>query len=106
MGGNFWTWGRDVYAAYKKNRAFQPPDYTKIEISQEITYDPSVFDNNGGPLHVPYGSYFGPSETPLQATMRGTGLNPISGLKSWKLIGYGTMAATVDIRTANSYGCQ
>ncbi|KAL8976821.1 MAG: hypothetical protein Q9177_006765, partial [Variospora cf. flavescens] len=71
-----------------------------------ITYDPSVFDNNGGPLHVSYGSYFGPSGTSLQAAMRGAGLNPISGLKSGKLIGYGTMTATVDIRTANSYGCQ
>ncbi|KAL8974783.1 MAG: hypothetical protein Q9197_000991 [Variospora fuerteventurae] len=106
VGDNFWTWRRDVYAAYKKSCAFQPPDYTKTDLSQGITYDPSVFDNNGGPLQVSYGSYFGPSETPLQAAMRGAGLNPISGLKSGKLIEYGTMTATVDIRTANSYGCQ
>lgn len=32
--------------------------------------------------------------------MRGVGLSPIRGLNSGKLIGYGTMTATVDIRTA------
>ncbi|KAI4102237.1 MAG: hypothetical protein LQ339_004762 [Xanthoria mediterranea] len=99
VGDDFWSWD-GVYPAYKKSCAFQPPDYTKIDPSQRILLDSAAFDDNGGPLHVSYGNYFGPSGTPLQNAMRGVGLSPIRGLNSGKLIGYGTMTATVDIRTA------
>lgn len=96
---NFWTWD-NVYPGYKKSCTFRLPGYTKIDPSQKITYDTSAFSNDGGPLHVSYGNYFGPSGTPLQAATRGAGFGAISGLNSGKLIGYGTMTAAIDIRTA------
>ncbi|KAL8911257.1 MAG: hypothetical protein Q9171_003555 [Xanthocarpia ochracea] len=95
----FWTWD-NVYPAYKKSVTFQPPDYTKIDPSQNISYDPSAFDDNGGPLHISYGNYFGPSGEPMKEAMGRAGLSPIAGLNSGKLIGYSTMTAAVDIRTA------
>ncbi|KAL8861945.1 MAG: hypothetical protein Q9178_001815 [Gyalolechia marmorata] len=95
----FWTWD-NVYPAYKKSVTFQPPDYTKIDPSQNISYDPSAFDDNGGPLHISYGNYFGPSGNPMKEAMGRAGLGSIAGLNSGKLIGYSTMTAAVDIRTA------
>lgn len=47
-----------------------------------------------------YGNHFGASGTSLQGAMKGAGLTAIPGLNSGKLIGYGTMTATIDIRTA------
>ncbi|MCJ1356957.1 MAG: hypothetical protein MMC33_006953 [Icmadophila ericetorum] len=96
---DFWTWD-NVYPAYKKSCDFQPPDYSKINPSEKITWDPSAFSSDGGPLHVSYGNYFGPSGPALQAAMEGAGMKPIRGLNSGKLIGYGTMTAAIDIRTA------
>ncbi|KAM0800662.1 hypothetical protein BDR22DRAFT_963041 [Usnea florida] len=99
VGDNFWAWD-EVYPAYKPSYTFQPPDYTKVDPSQKIDFDPLAFNAIGGPLHVSYGNYFGPSGTPLQAAMRDAGLESIPGLNSGKLIGYGTMTAAVDIGTA------
>ena len=99
MGDNFWAWD-EVYPAYKRSCTFQSPDYTKIDPSQKIYFDPLAFNANGGPLHVSYGNYFGPSGTPLQAAIRDAGLESIPGLNSGKLIGYGIITAAVDIGTA------
>lgn len=99
MGDDFWTWD-NVYPAYKKSCDFQPPDYTKIDQVENITWDPSAFSDSGGPLHVSYGNYFGPSGPALQSAMEATGFDPIPGLNSGKLIGYGTMTNAIDIRTA------
>ncbi|KAL9127724.1 MAG: hypothetical protein Q9217_003454 [Psora testacea] len=95
---DYWTWD-NVYPAFKKSVTFQPPDYTKINPSNNITFDPSAFSSDGGPLHVSYGNYFGPSGPALATAMDRTGLKPIAGLNSGKLIGYSTMTATVDTRT-------
>lgn len=96
---DFWTWD-NAYPAYKRSCDFQPPDYSKIDPLNQINFDPSAFDHNGGPLHVSYGNYIGPAGRALQAAMDSAGLRPISGLNSGQLIGYSTMTATVDTRTA------
>lgn len=95
----FWSWA-NVFPAYKKSTHFQPPDYTKIDPSYNIAYDQSAFTPTGGPLHVSYGNYFGPSGPSLLSAMQAAGLSPIQGLNSGNLIGYSTMTATVDSRTA------
>lgn len=96
---NFWTW-ENVYPAYKKSATFQPPDYTKINPSINITYDPSAYSTTGGPLHVSYGNYQGPYSNSFAAAMADSGLKPIGGFNSGNLLGYGTITATVDTRYA------
>ena len=96
---DFWNW-ENVYPAYKKSVSFQPPDYTKIDPIYNISYDPSAFDPEGGPLHVSYGNYQGAYGPPLDRALAKSGISPIPGFNSGKLFGYGTATATIDIRTA------
>ncbi|KAJ5253842.1 hypothetical protein N7524_011022 [Penicillium chrysogenum] len=99
VGDNFWAWD-NVYPAFKKSVHFTPPDFTKIDPSLNITYDPSAFSDKGGPLHVSYGNYQGPYGPSLSEALAKSGLSPIKGFNSGKLIGYGTATATVDPRYA------
>ncbi|KAF2726644.1 oxidoreductase [Polyplosphaeria fusca] len=95
----FWTWD-NVYSYYKKSVNFVPPDYTKIDPSLNITYDPSSNDPNGGPLHISYGNYQGEYGPYLDASLKKLGFTPLPGLNSGKMMGYGTATGTVDPRTA------
>jgi choline dehydrogenase len=85
-----------VYPAFKKSCHFTPPDYSKIDKAVNITWDPSAFDENGGPLHVSYSNYQGPYGPSLHAAMEQSGLNSINGFNSGRLIGYSTLTATID----------
>lgn len=96
---DFWRWD-NVYPAYKKSVTFQPPDYSKIDPSINITYDPSAFSPDGGPLHVSYGNYQGEYGPSLNHALEASGLDLIAGFNSGKLLGYGTAPATIDTRTA------
>lgn len=96
---DFWTW-ENVYPAYKKSCRFQPPDFTKIDPAINLTWDRTAFGDAGGPLHISYGNYFGPSGPALQDAMKADGFKPIPGLNSGSLIGYGAMTAALDTRTA------
>ncbi|XXH00675.1 hypothetical protein Hte_007025 [Hypoxylon texense] len=98
-GDDFWSW-ENVYPAYKKSCTFHPPDYTKIDPSLNITWDPSAFDQDGGPLHVSYGNYQGPFGPSMDIAMEKAGLAPIGSFNSGNLMGYGTLTVTVDPRTA------
>ncbi|KAJ5219501.1 hypothetical protein N7468_008705 [Penicillium chermesinum] len=97
VGDNFWAWD-NVYPAFKKSVHFTPPDFTKIDPSLNITYDPSAFSDKGGPLHVSYGNYQGPYGPSLSEALAKSGLSPIKGFNSGKLIGYGTATATAAAR--------
>ncbi|ROT41098.1 alcohol oxidase [Sodiomyces alkalinus F11] len=96
---DFWTWD-NVYPAYKQSVAFQPPDYTKIDPSFNISYDATAFIPTGGPLHVSYGNHQGAYGPSLSDALAASGLDPIDGFNSGRLIGYGTATATIDTRTA------
>ncbi|KAI0157182.1 oxidoreductase [Hypoxylon sp. FL1284] len=98
-GDDFWSW-ENAYAAYKKSCKFHPPDYTKIDPSLNITWDPSAFDDEGGPLHVSYGNYQGPFGPSMDIAMEKAGLAPIGSFNSGNLMGYGTLTVTVDTDTA------
>ena len=99
VGDDFWKWD-NVYPAYKKSVTFQPPDFTKIDPSIKITYDPSAFSSDGGPLHVSYGNYQGAYGPSLDEALEASGFALIAGFNSGKLFGYGTATATIDTRTA------
>ncbi|KAI1089025.1 hypothetical protein F5B19DRAFT_389680 [Rostrohypoxylon terebratum] len=99
VGDDFWSWD-NVYPFYKKSVNFSPPDFTRIESSLNITYDASAYESTGGPLHVSYGNFQGPYGPPLAEALEGQGLDNIQGFSSGKLIGYGTIAAAVDPKTA------
>lgn len=99
VGDDFWSWD-NVYPFYKKSVNFSPPDFTRIESNLNITYDESAYESTGGPLHVSYGNFQGPYGPPLAEALEGQGLDNIQGFSSGKLIGYGTIAAAVDPRTA------
>ncbi|KAL2807727.1 hypothetical protein BJX63DRAFT_61587 [Aspergillus granulosus] len=100
VGDDFWSWD-SVYPAFKKSVTFQPPDYTKIDPSVNISYDPSAFDRrSNGPLHVSYGNYQNPYGPSLGRAMDRSGLRAIRGFNSGRLIGHGTATATIDTRTA------
>ncbi|RYO91759.1 hypothetical protein DL762_001978 [Monosporascus cannonballus] len=60
VGDDFWTW-ENVYPAYKKSVHFAQPDFTKIDPSLNITFDPTAFDDEGGPLWVSFGNNQGRS---------------------------------------------
>ncbi len=96
---NFWTWD-NVYPAYKKSVHFAPPDLTKIDPSLNITYDPTAFDDNGGPLWVSFGNNQGAYGPSLGAAMEAAGLDRLQDLDTGTLLGYGTSKATIDTRTA------
>jgi len=98
-GDSFWKW-RNVYPAFKKSVSFQPPDYTKIDPSFQIDYDPRAFSPSGGPLHVSYGNYQGEYGIELGEALRKSGFPAISGFNSGNLLGYGTATATIDARFA------
>ncbi|ORY03483.1 hypothetical protein BCR34DRAFT_591563 [Clohesyomyces aquaticus] len=99
VGDDFWKWD-NVYPAYKKSVNFQPPDFTKIDKSITIKYDPSAFSSSGGPLHVSYGNYQGLYGPSLGKALESSGFKLIDGFNSGKLFGYGTATATIDARTA------
>lgn len=95
---DFWLWNNS-FPAYKKSVTFQPPDFDKIGHDFNITWDPTAFTDGEGPLHVSYGNYFGPLGPYLQTAMDASGLKALNGCQSGSLIGYCTLAATINIDT-------
>lgn len=96
---DFWTW-ENVYPAYKKSIHFAEPDFTKIDPSLNITFDPTAFDDEGGPLWLSYGNNQGAYGPSLEAAMEASGFERLQDLDAGKLLGYGTAKATIDTRTA------
>jgi choline dehydrogenase len=97
---DFWSW-ENVYPAFKRSVHFAPPDFTKIDSSLNITYDPSAFENNDdAPLWVSFGNSQGAYGPSMEAAMEKSGLSHLQDLDTGKLIGFGTAKATIDTRTA------
>lgn len=96
---DFWSWD-NVFPFYKKSCNFTPPDYTKINSKLNISYDPAAYDAAGGPLHVSYGNYVAPSMVGIGEAMERQGLEHIPGFDSGRLLGYGSLLAAIDPRTA------
>jgi choline dehydrogenase len=95
----YWSWD-NVYPFYKRSAHFNPPDYTKIDPSLNITYDLSSNDENGGPLEISYGNFQGPYGPGLDASLRKLGFTALNGLNSGTLLGYGTSTSAVNPKTA------
>ncbi|RDW80306.1 versicolorin B synthase [Coleophoma cylindrospora] len=96
---DFWTWA-NVYPAYKKSMHFAEPDFSKIDPTLNITFDPTAYDAEGGPVWLSFGNnqgLYGPS---LEAAMEASGFDRLQDLDAGKLIGFGTAKATLDTRTA------
>lgn len=89
-----------MYPFYKKSCTFSPPDYSRIDPSLNISYDPSAFEPNGGPLNVSFGNYQGPYGPYLKSALARMGFKAVPGLSSGELIGYGDSTIAVDPRTA------
>ncbi|KAK8859779.1 hypothetical protein PGQ11_010513 [Apiospora arundinis] len=96
---DFWSWD-NVFPFYKKSCNFTPPDYTKINSKLNISYDPAAYDAAGGPLHVSYGNYVAPSMVGIGEAMERQGMEHIPGFDSGRLLGYGSLLAAIDPRTA------
>lgn len=96
---DFWTW-ENVYPAYKRSVHFAEPDFTKIDPSLNITFDPTAYDDEGGPLWLSFGNNQGAYGPSLEAAMEASGFERLQDLDAGKLIGYGTAKANIDTRTA------
>ncbi|KAK8102455.1 choline dehydrogenase [Apiospora sp. TS-2023a] len=96
---DFWKW-ENVYPAYKRSVHFAEPDFTKIDPSLNITFDPTAYDPEGGPLWLSFGNNQGAYGPSLEAAMEASGFEKLQDLDAGKLIGYGTAKANIDTRTA------
>ena len=81
---------------FKRSPHLTPPDYAKRGPGTEFSYDPTVFDKNGGPLQVSYSNYYQPFSSAVKQAFSSIGLPSIAGLNSGKLLGYSEFTVTVD----------
>lgn len=99
VGDSVWTWD-NVYPFYKASCNFTPPNYEKITPSFNISYDPSAFIANAGPLQVSYGNFQYAYGGPLSQGLESLGFTHLAGINSGTLIGYTAATVSVDPRTA------
>ena len=85
---------------FQKSPTFTPPDYSKLQTSDHISYDAAAFSARGGPLRVSYSNYQQPFTPFIRSALQRIGLSSISGFNSGKLIGFANAASTIDPATA------
>ena len=83
---------------FEKSATFTPPNYSKINLlpGDNITYDPSVFSSNGGPLQLSYSNYRQQISRGINSGMETLGLESVDGFCSGELLGFSTLLLTVD----------
>ena len=83
---------------FEKSVTFTPPNYSKISLlpGDNITYDPSVFSSNGGPLQVSFSNYRQQVSRGLIAAMESLGIRSIPGFSSGNLLGFSTVLQTIN----------
>ncbi|RYP63231.1 hypothetical protein DL769_007038 [Monosporascus sp. CRB-8-3] len=99
VGDDYWRW-ENAWDFFQRSCNFIPPDYSRIDPSLNITYDPNAFIDEAGPLQVSYGNFQGPYGPYLAEAYERMGFDALPGLNSGRLMGYGTMTAAIDPVTA------
>jgi choline dehydrogenase len=99
------SWSFDNLIPYfKKSCELTPPNLEKRNATNAtVTYDPTVFDPSGGPLHVSWNNWVDPTLTWLAKAVEEIGL-PLSpeGFSSGELVGHGAwVPSTLDPKNAH-----
>ncbi|KAK8848601.1 GMC oxidoreductase [Apiospora arundinis] len=90
VGDQDWTFD-NLLKYFKKSCRLIPPNLEKRNNTNvTVTYDPTVFDPNGGPLHVSWNNWVDPTLTVMSKAVEEAGLSPSSkGFSSGELVGHG-----------------
>ncbi|KAK6852041.1 gmc oxidoreductase protein [Apiospora arundinis] len=90
VGDQDWTFD-NLLKYFKKSCRLIPPNLEKRNNTNvTVTYDPTVFDPNGGPLHVSWNNWVDPALTVMSKAVEEAGLSPSSkGFSSGELVGHG-----------------
>ncbi|KAK6837871.1 gmc oxidoreductase protein [Apiospora arundinis] len=90
VGDQDWTFD-NLLKYFKKSCRLIPPNLEKRNNTNvTVTYDPTVFDPNGGPLHVSWNNWVDPTLTVMSKAVEEAGLSPSSkGFSNGELVGHG-----------------
>jgi choline dehydrogenase len=86
----------NILPYFKKSANFTPPNYAKRGPNSTVSYDPSAFSPDGGPLHVSYFNYFMPYSPYISKALEALGIKRIAGANSGTLLGYTEITASLD----------
>lgn len=93
VGDNSWKWS-NVLPFFKKSCAFTPPQLDKFTPKVNVSYDPSAYDQYGGPLQVSYAHYQQDLTPGWARGFQKIGLNETRDQVSGVLNGWGFPALT------------
>lgn len=81
---------------FQKSINFTAPDYSKLPLGDNVSYDATAFSPTGGPLQLSYSNYRQPITPSVEESMTSLGVKSIPGLNSGNLIGYSRYTSTID----------